>query len=210
VWRKARATPGTTLIRRQARSAVVLFEDGAIHRKKYQQWLGNEVVAVLEAPDRVEAYAIRPWLIDHPREGHENDPPAELAPGVPTAFDGYPIYAAGPPLDKSFAMRLVEALLDDRAFEPSDPPFSLHRVLKGCSIAPGVGFRLWSGNRTVDVLLCFHCDQIEIGPIPGRRGRSSHGHGDIDDARAMFVALAKEALPDVPEITSIPAIRRER
>jgi hypothetical protein len=75
---------------------------------------------------------------------------------------------------------------------------------------PGVGFRLWSADRSVDLLLCFNCDQIEIGPIPGRRGWSSRGHGDIDAARAAFVALAKEALPDVPEIAAIPAVRRQR
>ena len=33
-WRAARARPGTTLIRRQPRSAVVLFDDAAAHRKK--------------------------------------------------------------------------------------------------------------------------------------------------------------------------------
>ncbi len=32
-WRLVRALPGTTLIRRQPRSAVLLFEDGAVHRK---------------------------------------------------------------------------------------------------------------------------------------------------------------------------------
>ncbi len=33
VWRKARAAPGTTLIRRQPRSAVLVFEDQDAHRK---------------------------------------------------------------------------------------------------------------------------------------------------------------------------------
>jgi hypothetical protein len=204
-WRPTRAIPGTTLIRRQPRSAVVLFEDRATRRKKYEVGLGREALAVLQAPDRIEAYAVRPWPFGHPHPGHENDPPPQLPPGAPPSVGGYPVYAVGRPLTPDFARRLAAVLLDDSTYSERSPPFS-NFVMKGCMFDPGVGYRIWSGGKAVDVLFCFRCDQVVLQPVRTPQPRSPAGlGGDIDNAHAVLVALAKEALPGVPAIAALSA-----
>jgi hypothetical protein len=104
-----------------------------------------------------------------------------------------------------FARRLVAVLLEDGTYAVHSPPFS-RSVVSGCSFDPGIGYRLWSGKRSVDVLFCFECDQVEIGPIPRRLGDLRWEVADTH-ARAVLLGLAKEALPDAPEITALPAVR---
>jgi hypothetical protein len=208
VWSKTRATPGATLVRRQTRSAVLLFEDQTTRRRKYEKWLGRKALAILEAPERIEAYAVRPWPVGHVPASHAADPPPQLPPGAPSALAAWPVYAVGRPLTAEFSRRLTGVLLDDGSYDEDHPPFG-HHLIKGCTIVPGVGYRIWSGARSVDVVFCFLCDEVEIvwGPGPAGVGWEA---GDIDNARAAFVALAKEALPDVAEIAAIPAVRPNR
>jgi hypothetical protein len=71
---------------------------------------------------------------------------------------------------------------------------------------PGVGYRIWSNGKAVDVLFCFRCDQVVLQPVRAPQTRSAAGFGgDIDNAHAVLVALAKEALPDVPAIAALSA-----
>ena len=207
-WRPVRAKPGAALVRRHPRSAVLLFEDQATRRRRYDRWLGRDATAVLQAPDRIEAFALHPWPADRPPAEHEHDPPVVLPPGAPTQMGGRPVYAVGKPLGEEFARRLVAVLFDDATYSEESPPFG-HRWFKSCLFEAGVGYRIWSGRQSVDVMFCFLCDEVDIGPMGSHDLVGWHG-GDIDNARAAFVALAKEALPDVPEITAIPAVRRQR
>ena len=47
------------------------------------------------------------------------------------------------------------------------------------------------GEITVDVLLCFSCDELEVF-IDGRKV----GHEDFDSRRADLVRVAKRTFPD--------------
>jgi hypothetical protein len=175
----------------------VVFEDGVTHRQKYQRWLGREAFTVLQAPDRIEAFALHPWPVGRPPAGHENDPPPHLPPGAPTELGGRPVYAVGRLLSVDFARRLSAILFDDATYSERSPPFA-DFLFKGCTFEAGLGYRIWSGSRSVDVM-------SGSGNL-----RDEWSGGDIDDARAAFVALAKEALPDVPQISAIPPVRRGR
>ena len=146
---------------------------------------------------------MRPWPIGHPHPGHQNDPPPELPPSAPIDIGGYPVYAVGRPLNASFARRLTAVLLDDATYTEESPPFS-DFVQKGCMFDPGVGYRIWSGPRVVDVVFCFLCDQVVLSPVPKPRKGSPWMYGDVDNAHSALVTLAKEALPDVPAVQAIP------
>jgi hypothetical protein len=205
-WRPTRKVEGTTLVRRQPRSAVLLFEDAATHRKKYEKYLGRDTLALLEAPDRIEALAVHPWPAARPPPGHAHDPAPQLPPGTPTTIFYRPVYAVGRPLTAEFARRLAAVLLDDATYVPDMPPFG-NRIFKMCVIWPGVAYRVWSGRRSVDLLFCFDCDQVEVVRDMGPHGQTD---ADIDNGRAAFVRLAKEALPAVPEITALPEVHPNR
>ena len=71
-----------------------------------------------------------------------------------------------------------------------------------CYFEPGVAFRVWSGLKSVDVILCFHCDQlgvVENNPnvpernIGGRLNARMNVLGDFNPAREQLLALTKEA-----------------
>jgi hypothetical protein len=203
-WRPGRRAEGTTLIRRQPRSAVLLFEDAATHRKKYEKYLGRETLALLAAPDRIEAFAVHPWPADRPPPNQRHSSPPQLPPGAPTTLFYRPVYAVGRLLTAEFARRLAAALLDDASYLPDHPPFG-NRIYKSCLLSPAVGYRIWSGPRSVDLLFCFQCDQVEIVRDLGPRGQTA---ADIDNGRPTFVRLAKEALPDVAEIATLSEARR--
>ncbi|HEY4392569.1 MAG TPA: hypothetical protein VGP64_00830 [Polyangia bacterium] len=205
-WRPTRTKPGATLVRRQPRSAVLLFEDQATRRKKYEAWLGPQTVALLQAPDRIEAFAVRPWSSGYPPPGHENDPPPKLPPGTPVDIGGHPVYAVGRRLTVDFARRLTAVVLDDGTYSARQPPFD-DFVMKSCMFDPGVGYRIWSGARAVDVLFCFRCDQMVLRPVPNPRKEFPWMGADVDNAHTAFVALAKEALPGVPAVQAVSEIR---
>jgi hypothetical protein len=199
-WRPARGKFGATLVRRQARSAVVLFEDRAVHRKANEAWFSG-TIGLLERADRIEAFAVHPWTSYFPRKGHEKDPPPRLPPGTPADVGAYVVYAVGKPLTAEFAHRLVAELVDGATYA-------------GPNVAPGfeaiVGYRIWSAGRSVDVVFSFFTDQVEVDyefhPSP-RTVWGSTTVGDIQGARAAFVALAKEALPDVLAVRATPEVR---
>jgi hypothetical protein len=197
-WRPVRAQSGVTLVRRRPRSAVLLFEDRAVHRKANETWLAR-TIGLLERADRIEAFAVHPWPVGHPRGGHQKDPLPQLPAGAPAGIAGYAVYAAGKPLTAEFAHRLVAQLVDGATYGP---------VPVALSFEPSVGYRIWSAGRSVDLVFSFFNDQVEVefGSRPGpltQEGVSTAG--DIQGARAAFLALAKEALPAVLAVRAIPA-----
>jgi hypothetical protein len=198
-WRPVRGRAGATLVRRQARSAVVLFEDRAVHRKANEQWL-SRTIGLLERADRIEAFAVHPWPAGHPRAGHEHDPPPP--PGTPAEIGGRAVFAVGKPLPAEFAHRLVAELVDGATYPPPVPVAPSFEAI--------IGYRIWSGGRSVDLTFSFFTDQVEVDfgfhPSPSTY-EGGTTLGDTEGARAAFVALAKEALPDVLAVRAIPEVR---
>lgn len=71
-----------------------------------------------------------------------------------------------------------------------------------CYFEPGVAYRVWSGTKFLDVVVCFHCNQlgvVENDPkvpernIGGRLSARMNVLGNFNPARAELLSLTKEA-----------------
>ncbi|HXU06056.1 MAG TPA: hypothetical protein VN903_34115 [Polyangia bacterium] len=172
--------------------------------KKFATWLGRTTVQVLEAADRVEIFVVGPQPVG-PRAKADDTAGNKLPPEAPQTIRRYPVRQVAAGQGRAFAQQIARLVLDERSYEPQMYPFG-RSVMKACTFAPGVAFRLWARSRAVDVLLSFRCDEIAVAYVNGKREPLA---GDIDPARAAFVQLAKSVLGDVPEIAQLPAARPE-
>jgi hypothetical protein len=111
------------------------------------------------------------------------------------AIGGYPILAVGREQGPEFAARLGEVLRR----------WGVARSSKKCGLLPGVAFRVWHGDRAVEVLICFKCDDLRVHVV----GEDDAGEDllDFESERRDLLALAKEALPDDPDIQALPDVR---
>ena len=93
------------------------------------------------------------------------------------------------------AAKLSRAVLDPRTFiGPND---------NTCEINPGVAFRAWRGQECVEVILCFHCQQMLV-TTRNAQGKETHSaYTELALTREKFLALAKEAFPVDKEIQSL-------
>jgi hypothetical protein len=162
---------------------------------KFERWLGRTTVQVLEAADRVEIFLVGPEPVG-PRGNTDDSTGNQLPPGTPQTIRRYPVRQVAPGQGRAFAQQIARLVLDERSYEPRMYPFD-RSVMKACTFAPGVAFRLWARTRAVDVLLSFRCDEIAVAYVNGKREMLA---GDIDPARAAFVQLVKSVLGEVPEI----------
>jgi hypothetical protein len=147
---------------------------------RVKTFLGDRAVDVLSATDKVEVYRV---------QGFRNKPDdkAEM-------IGGYAVLAKGKEQGKEFAGRLREVLFNDKTY--------LFDVAKLCKFDPGVAYRLRKGNVTVEVLLCFSCDEVLVLTLEGGK-EVKRSHEDVDPMRAVLVKLAKEALPDDKDIQGL-------
>ena len=103
--------------------------------------------------------------------------------------------ATGADQNAGFGLRLATIFL-----EPATYRFD---VAKACIFDPGVGFRVWSGSRSIDLLLCFNCDEFQFIARDGG-GQVVHSGGeDFDSSRPALLMLAREAFPGDQEIQSL-------
>src|SRR5262249_46229630 len=123
---------------------------------KFVRWLGRERVAVLRGAERAGPFAIAPWPV-----ASSLVRPVVLVTEGPAALRGFPVYSVGAQQGRLFTQRLAALILDEGSYAPHMLPFGT-QVIKGCLPSPGVAFRLWAGARSVDVLLCFDCDQVLV------------------------------------------------
>ena len=146
--------------------------------------------ALFAGADRVESFRLFPV----------NSPPEK--PGGNLLGD-VPWFGRSTRQGRSFAARVGALVLDPNSYlQPG-------HTVKKCYFDPGVGFRVWKGRQFADVVICFHCNELAVlenSPhVPeqtfGGRviGRFAVG-GDFDPVRPQLAALAKEALPGIPEI----------
>jgi hypothetical protein len=105
------------------------------------------------------------------------------APGE-ERIGGFRVTARGQDRGPEFAARLADVLLDGRTYSAA----------RLACYWPGVAFRVWYGEEWVEVLICFHCDNLYCGPATERVPRTASFHSTA--ARARLVRLAKEAFPD--------------
>ncbi len=108
---------------------------------------------------------------------------------------GFGVYARGV-ADAKFAGKLGAILLVPESYVLPGMGMTL------CLFQPGVAYRVWSGPKFVDAIICFHCDQLGVvendKTVPERGiGGSLQGRmnvlGDFQPARAALLAVTKEA-----------------
>ena len=90
---------------------------------------------------------------------------------------------------EQFAKELADILLDDTDY-PGIKCFD-----------PGVGFRVWSGQESVEILICFSCDNYYCGFPDDPSMLTSSFHGS--PLRPNLVRLVKRAYPDDKEIQGL-------
>jgi len=143
--------------------------------------MSRSATAILRDGDRVEVFRVSPKRAEQP--------------GADT-IGGYPITAVGNEQGPEFAARLGKVLRS----------WGVGNSSKKCAFEPGVAFRVWRGNRAMEVLVCFKCD--DLWPhVVGESGTLSEEWLEFDAVRPDLVALDKEAFPDDPAIQALPPVR---
>ena len=147
--------------------------------------IGTRGTAVLRNADRVETFRLD--------DGGYGDNVKVATSGDVIA--DYPIKMQGKTLGPDFAANLARAVLDPRTFiGPND---------NTCEINPGVAFRAWRGQECVEVILCFHCQQMLV-TTRNAQGKETHSaYPELAFTREKFLALAQEAFPADKEIQSL-------
>lgn len=110
---------------------------------------------------------------------------------------GYKILATGKEQGPKFAARLSEVLRR----------WGVARSSKKCGLSPGVAFRVWHGEKALEVVICFKCEDLKIHHIGTVDDRSLNDLLDFESERADLLSLAKEALPNDPDIQALPVKR---
>lgn len=157
---------------------------------RVRQILGKETVSIISRADRVEVFRFEPFSAQMMRKRRK-----EPDPGYPQLY-GYAVIAAGKPQGRDFARSLAAAVLNDQTYAGGR---------KACAFDPGVGFRVWDRKREALVVLCFNCDMILLDKSV-RNPQRKPVIGDFLN-RPVFVQMAKQALPDDPEIQALAETR---
>lgn len=147
--------------------------------------VGKQGVAILGNADRVETFRLDDGGYgDNVKAGTSGDVIAD-----------YPIKRQGKTLGPIFAAKLSRTVMDPRTFlGPSDT---------SCEINPGVAFRAWRGQECVEVIICFHCQQMLITTRNAQGHEVHSAYTQMISTRAEFLALAREAFPDDKENQSL-------
>ena len=143
----------------------------------------RHTTAILSGATKVEVFRID-GLMDPP-----NAKP--IKPGDPTV-GGYAILARGKDQSSEFATKLADVLADDKTYADA---------YAKC-FWPGVAFRVWKGEESVDVLICFICENIYIGPSTDKQVMENASFVGSPN-RKRLVRLAKEAFPDDKEVQAL-------
>lgn len=103
---------------------------------------------------------------------------------------GYAVTAGPIDVDEQSRGELASVLSSDGTY--------LWDIAKACEFMPGVLIRYQGGGETVDVLLCFSCDELEV-----YRAGKEVGHEDFDPRRADLVRVAKSLFPQDEAIAKL-------
>jgi hypothetical protein len=142
--------------------------------------VSRSATTILRNGDRVEVFRVSSKRADG---------------GVADTIGGRPILATGKEQGPDFAARLGRVLRS----------WSVAPSSKKCAFEPGVAFRIWRGDKALEVLICFKCD--DLWPhVVGESGSFNDEVLAFDPVRAELVALAKEAFPDDPTIQALPSV----
>lgn len=147
--------------------------------------LDNRSASILAGATKVEVFRIDGRGPNDPTRA----PP--IKPGDPTV-DGYAILARGKDQSQEFATKLTEILTDPKTYTDN---------FVNC-YWPGVAFRVWKGEDSVDILICFKCGNFYIGPPTHERVMENASFRESPNT-GRLVRLAKEAFPDDEEVQAL-------
>lgn len=151
--------------------------------QRVEDFLGGPAsVGLITGPERTRP--IEAWRIDGMAfmEGR--------AEGAKETIRGYPVLAGPVTVDDASAATLADVLTSDDTY--------LWDIAKACEFLPGVAFRYSGGDRTVEVLVCFSCDELEVW-CDGKKT----GHEDFDPRRGDLVRIAQRLFPDDEKIRAL-------
>jgi hypothetical protein len=120
--------------------------------------------------------------------------PRGAAPPAGPQLHGHAIVAGPVALDAASAAALADVLTSDATY--------LWEVAKACEFLPGVVVRWREGATTLDVLVCFSCDELEVVRDGARVGRE-----DFDPRRADLVRVAKRLFPADAQLQALREAR---
>ena len=128
-------------------------------------FLGAGTLEVLAAPDRVESYIIQ----DDPRRWD-------------MGFVGCTLLAEGPLLNNEQVARLRGCILAPESYYNGRP------IYRRFPSVPNLAFRVWSGDRVLDVLVDLHNPGWEFHC-------GSEHYSDWNEVGGEMICLAKELFP---------------
>jgi hypothetical protein len=162
--------------------AVVLFAAAVVAAAdpspRVVRFLGDRAAATLAGATKVEVFRLSP------QRAKENQP----------SLGGYLVTAKGAEQGEPFAQRVASVLLDESTYD--------FATSKRGGFEPVVGFKLWKNGAWVEVVLSFaNAELVVLSPTGDGALRSAQE--DFDAARPALLKLAKDSLPNDPDIQAL-------
>ena len=136
---------------------------------------GEERIAILAKPDKVEAYRL------------EKRTSAAFA----EKFNDYRIKSGPTAVSTSDITKLQTVLTNRNIYFWENAP-------KACIPSPGVRFDFIKGNERLHILLCFECNLLESW-----QNDLCVGGRDFDPGRAKLLSIVKSIFPNDPDIQAL-------
>ncbi len=145
--------------------------------------LDRRTAAIFAGATRVEVFRID--------GGNSSTPPRPIKPGDPT-IGGYAILSRGYDQGPEFAAKLKDILSDKKTYTDK---------FAKC-FWPGVAFRVWKDQDSVDVIICYTCRNFYLGPPSNKEVRENATFIESPNT-GRLIQLAKEAFPNDEEVQAI-------
>ena len=140
---------------------------------RVERFVGPRAAAVLAGANRLEVFRVQ-----NKRAGDRDE-----------SLGGYIVAAAGGEQREASARRLADLLLDEKSYR-------FDQITVG-GFTPLIGFRLWDGERSVEVVLSFATDEAVVFSRNPGDGSVRSAQADVAPAREAMLAFVKEALPEL-------------
>lgn len=108
----------------------------------------------------------------------------------PQAIHGYPVTSSAVPIDDLSRVTLSKIL--------GDPDTYLWDDAKACEFLPGIALQFAADNITLDILICFSCDEL----VFYANGELA-GHEDFDPRRTDLLKVIKHLFPEDPTLQAL-------
>jgi len=157
---------------------AVYARDSKPPRESVAEKLGERTTGILDGATKAEAFRI-------------GDKPSEKPEGKHVS--GYPVLSAAKEQGKDFAKRLAALLQEEK---------SLFSAQARC-FSPGVAFRLWKENESVDVVVCYMCSGLRLTARDADGKVLHQTGGGFKENYDAWAKLAKAAFPDDKQIHAL-------